>query len=265
MSSKLDEITVLPFGEIIHDVIREMGKLGNMPGQPVPLPEFYSALRARIQRTGNELLSARTGDEVAAAKTKLELLQKEEGKLVYQAKITAIEGLLQQVYVCLAFLDGQKVVVPSAHFAGDVDWKNESLRFAEKHYTRLRLVRGSQLSPELIPIIRGGLSEKEASRQTEHQTVPPTSTGAPGRPTSMHLVEAEFRRRAEENLTASTLKAESEILVEWLKDTHPRSPQATPKTIKNRIRHEYNALKPKESPQLERILTGLNRKGFPEG
>ncbi len=218
-----------------------------MPGQSVPLPEFYSALRARIQRTGNELLSARTGDEVAAAKTKLELLQKEEGKIVYQAKILAIEGLLQQIYVCLAFLDGQKVVVPSAHFAGDVDWKNESLRFAEKHYTRLRLVHSSQLSPDLISIIRGGLSEKEASRQTE----PPTSTGAPGRPSSMHLVKAEFDRRAKENLTASALNAESEILVTWLKDTHPRAPQTTQKTIKNRIRDAYSAQKSKKSPQLD--------------
>ncbi len=57
MSSKLDEVTALPFGEIILVMIRESGKHGNIPGQPVPLPKFYSALRARIQRTSDELLS----------------------------------------------------------------------------------------------------------------------------------------------------------------------------------------------------------------
>lgn len=241
MSNSLDEVTVLPFGEIIHVIIREMGKQGNLPGQPVPVTEYYAAIRARIQRLNDELLSAQNEAEIAVINAKLDLLKKNEGNILDNAKISAIEGLLREVYVCLAYLDGQKVVVPSTHFSGDVDWKNESLRFAEKHYTRLRLVHGGQLSPKLNAIILSGLSEKEEPKQTEPQTVTPTSTGAPGRPTSIHLVEAEFERRTKKNLTASTLKEESEILAEWLRETHPCAPRATPKTIANNISREHRA------------------------
>lgn len=62
-----------------------------------------------------------------------------------------------------------------------------------------------------------------------------SSSGAPGRPTSMHLVENEFRRRMEEGSAEHSNSAESEILAEWLATTHPNEPRPTAKTIRNRI------------------------------
>ena len=67
-------------------------------------------------------------------------------------------------------------------------------------------------------------------------------SGLPGRPSSKHLIEQEFRRRASANECKSTLSAEARELHEWLKKEYPDAPPATPKTITNNIRIEYNRL-----------------------
>lgn len=72
---------------------------------------------------------------------------------------------------------------------------------------------------------------------------PLPSTGAPGRPTSMHLIDAEFTRRIETSRVKPTIAAESLVLSRWLKIEHPDMPRATPKTIENHIRDQYRAWK----------------------
>jgi len=64
-------------------------------------------------------------------------------------------------------------------------------------------------------------------------------TGAPGRPTSMHLVEQEWRDRWQRGDAETGIGAEAEALAEWLRTEHPDTPQLTPKTIKNRLRHKH--------------------------
>ena len=64
-------------------------------------------------------------------------------------------------------------------------------------------------------------------------------SGGPGRPTSMHLVEQEFRSRRDRNIVAPSIKAESEALAQWLKERYPDAPPLRPKTIKNRLASEY--------------------------
>jgi hypothetical protein len=72
-------------------------------------------------------------------------------------------------------------------------------------------------------------------------------TGAPGRPTSSHLVEAELDRRIATGTVASGILKEARSLVNWLKSTHPFSPPMGEKTIKNqfsqKIRNHINARK----------------------
>src|SRR5205814_10234984 len=60
-------------------------------------------------------------------------------------------------------------------------------------------------------------------------------TGAPGHPSSMFLVEAEFERRAAADTLFPSMKAEAEHLAAWLNETHPSAPPTTPKTIQNRL------------------------------
>jgi hypothetical protein len=69
--------------------------------------------------------------------------------------------------------------------------------------------------------------------------VTPLVTGAPGRPTSMHLVEQEYRARRSRGEAKTGINAEAKALVEWLRTEHPDAPQLKPKTIANRLRHEH--------------------------
>jgi hypothetical protein len=68
------------------------------------------------------------------------------------------------------------------------------------------------------------------------------TTGAPGRPTSIHLVVAEFERRAKAGNIERNLPTQSEVLARWLKANHPRHPPLKPKTIENKLRHDYRRL-----------------------
>jgi hypothetical protein len=67
----------------------------------------------------------------------------------------------------------------------------------------------------------------------------PPRTGAPGRPSSMHLIEAEFEARCKRDEVAASLAEESRHLANWLKSNHPSAPPVTPKTIQNRLRETY--------------------------
>lgn len=68
-------------------------------------------------------------------------------------------------------------------------------------------------------------------------------TGAPGRPTPIHLVLAEHRRRLERDEAEQRVTAEAEHLAAWLKQTHPDVPSLTAKTIQNRIRSDHRTTK----------------------
>lgn len=68
-------------------------------------------------------------------------------------------------------------------------------------------------------------------------------TGAPGRPSSMHYIRAEFERRAKAGTLEKSLQMEAELLVAWLRSTHPGTPALTAKTVCNTIRAAYRAAK----------------------
>lgn len=64
-------------------------------------------------------------------------------------------------------------------------------------------------------------------------------TGAPGRPSAMHLVQSEFQRRCAAGQVESSLTQEGVVLAAWLKSVHPTLRPATPRTIENGIRAAY--------------------------
>jgi hypothetical protein len=75
-------------------------------------------------------------------------------------------------------------------------------------------------------------------------------TGAPGRPSRMHLVENEYRSRCQRGVALTGVNAEARVLAEWFRATHPDAPSLTAKTIANKIRHDhrkYVAERPKEA------------------
>ncbi len=68
-------------------------------------------------------------------------------------------------------------------------------------------------------------------------------TGAPGRPTPIHLVVEEHKKRLASGTAEDLVTDESERLAEWFKETHPNLPQLKPKTIRNNIAAERRAAK----------------------
>jgi hypothetical protein len=76
------------------------------------------------------------------------------------------------------------------------------------------------------------------------------STGAPGRPTSMHLIRVEHRRRLDAGEAHESLAEEAKHLATWLAQQHPAAPQPTTKTVENAIReaHRRRATRPQNTP-----------------
>jgi hypothetical protein len=77
---------------------------------------------------------------------------------------------------------------------------------------------------------------------------PIVSSGAAGRPTSMHLILAEERRLIAAGTDIKSMNALAEHLSEWLTREHPDAPSATAKTIKNNSKFKslYRAAKAKQ-------------------
>jgi hypothetical protein len=71
----------------------------------------------------------------------------------------------------------------------------------------------------------------------------PTHTGAPGRPTSMPGIIAEFEKRILNGLVRPTLTEETNVLRSWFKDNHPTWTVPAEKTIQNKIRYRYKKAK----------------------
>lgn len=101
------------------------------------------------------------------------------------------------------------------------------------------LIKGTAAGPgvELFDI-RVGVPV--APRTPEPMSVPPLpETGAPGRPSHMHLIITEFERRAQAGQLEKSLARESAMLAAWFKANHPGKQPLTPKAIENRIRKDY--------------------------
>jgi len=99
------------------------------------------------------------------------------------------------------------------------------------------LIREAQRVPdtEAVPAAEPEPSPRPAP-------VAPVS-GAPGRPSSMHLIRQEFERRAESGAIETSLDKESKALSAWLSAAHPEMPPTTAKTIANNLREAYRTAK----------------------
>jgi len=67
--------------------------------------------------------------------------------------------------------------------------------------------------------------------------------GAPGRPSYMHLVEAEFKRRCDAGRLEPSLTKEAAALAAWFKAAHPLVRPYTPKAIYNKLGSLYRSAK----------------------
>jgi hypothetical protein len=96
----------------------------------------------------------------------------------------------------------------------------------------LRNRDGIQWSQLMVP-------KEEIARWWPFDAIPQASSGAPGRPTSIHLVKIEYDARWRRGEALERIGAEAEALAAWLADKHPESPQLTAKTIANNLGAEH--------------------------
>lgn len=140
---------------------------------------------------------------------------------------------------------------PWLTFNGDIAWVK-----AEEEGTGWQVPEGLVLRdpkkaakwmlglPKRQPLIPPGL--RDFIEGTGNDPEPIYRSGAPGRPTSMHLIEAEMRKRADRGELQKSMLAEFESLSKWLGEKHPRAHPTKSKTISNNLRPLYNKLKSPE-------------------
>lgn len=240
MKNWVEELPVSPLSELIDNQMRETEKYGPLPGHGVTFLTYYVALRERIQRINVEILEAKTRDDVAAAETRLKMLKGEEQKMRDGLMPAVIEGLLIGRYGCVGYLKGIKCIIPRNAWSGEIDWQQETLTFDTMQYTRLRTIAAGRLTPEQKSTV-------EKYLQGTAEDIGLSKTGAPGRPSSMHIIESEFQRRKEDGAVENSLNAESEHLESWFKKQHPDKQPVTAKTIANRLRDDFRTYQKKSA------------------
>ena len=65
----------------------------------------------------------------------------------------------------------------------------------------------------------------------------------------MHLVEAEFKRRAEQGEVEPKIAEQAIVLHRWFIQNYPSAPRLTRKTIENGLRGLYRRYKPSLPPK----------------
>lgn len=231
------------------------------PYLEVRYDDFLAKLQERIADVHLELIKATGRDAVASAEARLTLFREKEEKVLDDFRRSAIEGLRLGYTIGYGFIDtsGSRTIIRPAEWPrADIDWAKGTVTVEGRRYTDVRFVRynaGRDLSIQHA-INRDLRAAGEFVPYGPGEEVPPSpsppppsapqepiySTGAPGKPTSIHLVEQEMRRRAAATEMATTLTAEAAHLEAWLRTTHPLAPPLTEKTIRNRLGDLYRSL-----------------------
>jgi hypothetical protein len=163
--------------------------------------------------------------------------------------------------------DASTILIPEWR-ALPLDTIETTLRLAHGQPLAARICRSARIEILDADIARfwgpenGGEmpAEPDAPEPGEPDTAPPAAdvepykSGGQGRPTAMHLIEAEMRRRGENGELASELTKEAKHLSVWVGRAHPAAPRTTPKTIQNKLGAVYRQLS--NSPKTRPTETG---------
>ena len=131
---------------------------------------------------------------------------------------------------------GKEAVLFSSPFIDDEQWASgidDSIRTDDGPVWSKLLVRKEQVASIWAFGIASGGGRKAGIYDT----------GAPGRPTSAHLVKLELQERHRRGDMLTSFSQECAVLAQWLKAEHPDAPQMLQQSIENAVRLEYRKLK----------------------
>jgi hypothetical protein len=153
-------------------------------------------------------------------------------RLRYEAALLEFHRRLESGNLNAFVLDGKtgKIIEVKARF-----WRTDG---AIIHITKGRVpIPGAHKRDGQLLVSESAIRTKPSPATV---TLPAADkTGSPGRPSSRHLVEAEFEKRARAGETESSLAEQSRVLEDWLRQTHPSLARMTNQTIENAIRVAY--------------------------
>jgi hypothetical protein len=116
---------------------------------------------------------------------------------------------------------------------------NNAIQFLKDERIGMKVVAPVGHVPCKLLIRKVLLNETAESAKAASLPIPTDKTGAAGRPSSRHLVEAEFKRRKASGDQASSLGDEARFLADWLKKSHPELAPMKATSIENTIRGLY--------------------------
>ncbi|WP_338664328.1 hypothetical protein VQH23_04000 [Pararoseomonas sp. SCSIO 73927] len=217
-----------------------------VPNFTLPSPARFAAIRARAQG-----LIDSTGMDAAT------LVERLEGELfvfglrrmlLAGAELSLIQAALQQRLRVLAepaigedpralTSTGMAIEVPHAVFA------TAHLRIDPDADAIYGLGAGGYLRPRFLTSEVGAIWPPMEGVEPVSVDTTPLRSGLPGRPTSRHLIETEFLRRAQAGeVNRNSVMDEARILSTWLHERHPHHPPASAGTVANNLRNRYRAL-----------------------
>jgi hypothetical protein len=141
----------------------------------------------------------------------------------------------------LDIASGDRIPIP------DYKWRDLD-NFEERGRDVVRLpykIRFNRVGFDEVALRRLAVMTAWPPRGHEEDSDSVMRAGTPGRPTSIHFVLAEHLARCERNEAKKGVKAESAVLAQWFRETHPSAPPLTAKAIENKIRDQHRAWRAK--------------------
>lgn len=137
----------------------------------------------------------------------------------------------------LDLISSDELYLSSCAFINEEHWRKGH----DDHLRNRRGVRWSRLQVLKADVARWwpfGIANSDQPTVAAH-----SGTGAPGRPSSMHLIEDEHRARWARGDAFDRVAAEARALHDWFGEAHRDKQRPTALTIENRIRSEHRRLR----------------------
>jgi len=235
----LSEIPLCSFDRIIDYVVDDISRTAKLKGRQTPLNQILSANKAARSLAESEIFAAKTRDDVIPAQARYQRADSAINETETMVRKLAVSALLSELFWAVGYSNGSLTLIAPFEWSGQFDWGTYSLVFGERVYSQPWLVVRAKLEPQQTKFLLNEFELKERARNNHGTSAKHKGTGAPGRPSSVHLAKTEFHARAKRGELEDSAVAESRILEAWFRENHPEEQPVTAKTIENKIRRDY--------------------------
>lgn len=153
MDTDLSAIPTFPLDQLPLAVIETLDDPYRIPGHFSQSAIEHATVYYQLEDLENRLMPAQTVNEVITLEAKIKSLKQRKAALLDNARAVAIDKLLRGQCICLGYVKGCRMVIPPAHYSGELDWQKESLQFENRTCTKLRLFRPMRATQEQLELV----------------------------------------------------------------------------------------------------------------